>query len=43
MCTAAAGWADHVSFGVALYPPGFASSLGDGASKTSQIRSAVVS
>ncbi len=36
-------WADHVSFGVVLYPPGFASSLGDGASKTSQIRSAVVS
>lgn len=36
-------WADHVSFGVVLYPPGFASSLGDGASKTSQIRSAAVS
>lgn len=35
-------WADHVSFGVVLYPPGFASSLSDGASKTSQIRSAVV-
>jgi hypothetical protein len=35
-------WADHATFGVVLYPPGFASSLSDGASKTSQIRSAVV-
>jgi hypothetical protein len=36
------GWADHVSFGIVLYSPGFTSSLNDGASKTSQIRSAVV-
>lgn len=35
-------WADHVSFGAALYPPGFTSSLSDAASQTSQIRSAVV-
>ena len=35
-------WTDHMSFGVVLYPPGFAASLGDGASKTSQIRSGVV-
>jgi hypothetical protein len=35
-------WVNHVSFGVVLYPPGFASSLNDGASKTSEIRSAVV-
>lgn len=35
-------WADHVSFGIVLYSPGFASSLNDAASKTSQIRSAVV-
>lgn len=35
-------WADHVSLGYVLYSPGFASSLSDGASKTSQVRSAVV-
>jgi hypothetical protein len=35
-------WADHVSLGIVLYSPGFASSLNDGASKTKQIRSAVV-
>jgi len=35
-------WADHVSFGAVLYPPGFTSSLSDAASETSQIRSAVV-
>jgi hypothetical protein len=35
-------WADHVSFGVVLYSPGFASSLNDGASKARQVRSAVV-
>jgi hypothetical protein len=34
-------WTDHVSFGAVLYPPGFATGLGDGASKTSQIRSGV--
>jgi hypothetical protein len=36
-------WVDHVTFGVVLYPPGFASSLSGGASKTSQVRSGVVS
>lgn len=35
-------WADHVSLGIVLYSPGFASSLSDGASKTRQTRSAVV-
>jgi hypothetical protein len=35
-------WADHVSFGAVLYSPGFVSSLSDAASKTSQIRSAIV-
>lgn len=35
-------WVDHVSFGYVLYPPGFAPSLHDAASKTSQIHSAVV-
>lgn len=35
-------WADHVSFGMAVYYPGFASSLRDGAAKTRQIASAVV-
>jgi hypothetical protein len=35
-------WADHVSLGIVLYSPGFASSLNDGASRTEQIRSAVV-
>ena len=35
-------WADHVSLGIVLYSPGFASNLNDGASKTGQIRSAVV-
>jgi hypothetical protein len=30
------------SLGIVLYSPGFASGLNDGASKTSQIRSAVV-
>ena len=34
-------WADHVSFGIVLYSPGFVSSLSDAASKTSQIRSAI--
>lgn len=36
-------WADHLTFGVAVYSSGFVSSLSDAASKTSQIRSAVVS
>jgi hypothetical protein len=36
-------WADHISFGGVLYSPGFVSSLSDAASKTSQIRSTVVS
>ena len=35
-------WADHVSLGIVLYSPGFATSLNDGASKTEQIRSTVV-
>lgn len=35
-------WADHVSIGITLYSPGLASGLNDGASKTIQIRSAVV-
>jgi hypothetical protein len=35
-------WVDHVSFGYVLYPPGFASSLHDAASKTSQIHSDVL-
>jgi hypothetical protein len=35
-------WVDHKTFGAVLYPPGFASSLSGGASKTSQIHSAVV-
>jgi hypothetical protein len=35
-------WADHMSFGAALYPPGFTSSLSDAASQTNQIYSAVV-
>jgi len=35
-------WADPVSFGIVLYPPRFISSLSEGASRTSQIRSAVV-
>lgn len=35
-------WVDHVSLGYVLYPPGFASSLNDAASKTSQIRSGIV-
>ena len=35
-------WADHMSFGAVLYPPGFTSSLSDAASQTSQIHSAVV-
>ena len=33
---------NHGSLGIVLYSPGFASSLNDGASKTSQIGSAVV-
>jgi hypothetical protein len=35
-------WADHLSIGITLYTPGLASGLKDGASKTIQIRSAVV-
>ncbi len=35
-------WADHVGIGLTLFSQGFASSLNDGASKTAQIRSAVV-
>lgn len=35
-------WADPVSFGIVLYPPHFISILSEGASRTSQIRSAVV-
>jgi hypothetical protein len=35
-------WADHMSFGAALYPPGFTSSLSDAASETGQVHSAVV-
>lgn len=35
-------WADGVSFGYVLYPPGFASSVSDAASKTSQVHSGVV-
>lgn len=35
-------WVDHVSLGYVLYPPGYASSLSDAASKTSQIRSGIV-
>ena len=35
-------WADHVSIGFTLFSPGLASSLDDGASKTTQIDPAVV-
>jgi hypothetical protein len=35
-------WADHVTLGAVLFSPGFVSSLRDAASKTSQIRGAVV-
>ena len=35
-------WVDHVNLGYVLYPPGFASSLNDAASKTSQVRSGIV-
>ena len=35
-------WAHHVTFGIVLYSPGFVSNLSDAASKTSQIRGAVV-
>jgi hypothetical protein len=35
-------WADHISVGYVVYSAGVASDLSDGASKTSQIRSAVV-
>ncbi len=35
-------WADHITLGAVLYSPGFVSNLSEAASKTSQIRGAVV-